>query len=383
MVKACNLAMIQDAPELPHLTDRQERILALIVREYVSRPDPVSSKHLAETELNVSSATIRNDMAVLEELGFVLSPHTSAGRIPTEAGYRYFVKRLLNEIDLSTDEQRQITDQFRTSGSDLQNWMRLAVATLSRTSHAGALVTTPRASRLSQFKHVELIVTQGRLVLMVLVLYGGQVRQQMLTLAEALPQEILSTVAARLNAICDLLDADQVRARGRSFDAPLEREVIELIADTMRIADDSQHAIVYQDGLREMLPEFSEQAAAQQALRVLEEQSLIGAIFNEALGADVGGVQVVIGGEGRWSEVRHLSLVLARYGAGEQSSGLLGVIGPTRMRYGRAIASVRFIAGLMSGLLLDVYNGGSGTIGPTPNSSDSLGLKPPGAPTGD
>ena len=151
----------------------------------------------------------------------------------------------------------------------------------------------------------------------------------------------------------------------------------------MRIADDSQHAIVYQDGLREMLPEFSEQAAAQQALRVLEEQSLVGAIFNEALGADVGGVQVVIGGEGRWSEVRHLSLVLARYGAGEQSSGLLGVIGPTRMRYGRAIASVRFIAGLMSGLLLDVYNGGSGTIGPAPNSSDSQGLKPPGAPNGD
>ena len=367
--------MIQDATELPHLTERQERILALIVREYVSRPDPVSSKHLADTELNVSSATIRNEMAVLEELGFVSSPHTSAGRVPTEAGYRYFVKRLLNEVELSSDEQTQITDQFRTTTSDLQNWMRLAVATLSRTSHTAALVTTPRASRLSQFKHVELIITQGRLALMVLVLYGGQVRQQMLTLADALPQETLSAAAARLNGLCDLLDADQIRAKGRNFDTPLEREVIELIADTMRAADDSHHAIVYQDGLREMLPEFSGQAAAQQALHVLEEQSLIGAIFNDALGADVGGVQVVIGGEGRWAEVRHLSLVLARYGAGDQSSGLLGVIGPTRMRYGRAIASVRFVAGLMSGLLLDVYSGSSSTM---PSSAvDPLGLKPP------
>lgn len=377
--------MNQDAPEPAHLTDRQERILALIVREFVNHPDPVSSKHLAETELNVSSATIRNEMAVLEELGFVSSPHTSAGRVPTEAGYRYFVKRLLNELELSVTEQQAITEQFRATGNDLENWMRLAVATLARTSHTAALVTTPRASRLSQFKHVELIVTQGRLALMVLVLHGGQVRQQMLTLADPLPQETLSAAASRLNATCDLLDADQVRAISRLFDTPLEREVIELIADTMRTADNSQHAIVFQDGLREMLPEFSEQIGAQQALHVLEEQSLIGVIFNEARGADVGGVQVVIGGEGRWSEVRHLSLVLARYGTADQSSGLLGVIGPTRMRYGRAVASVRFVAGLLSGLLVDVYSGGSsgslitpGSVNPG-NSNDLLGLKvPPG-----
>ncbi len=348
--------MNQDAPELPQLTERQERILTLIVRSYTTRPEPVSSKALAENDLNVSSATIRNEMAALEELGFVTSPHTSAGRVPTEAGYRYFVKRLLNEVELSHAEQRAITKHFRASSADVQSWMRLAVSTLARTAHSAALVTTPRATNRSQFKHVELIATQGRIALMVLVLYGGQVRQHMLTLAEPVPQEALSSTAARLNALCDLLDADQVRAKGRTLDITLEREVIDLIADTMHNADASPHTEVYQGGLREVLPEFAEREATQQALHLLEEQSLLDTIFSEALGAHVDGVQVVIGGEGRWSEVRHLSLVLARYGVDEQAVGLLGVLGPTRMRYGRAIASVRFLAGLMSGLLLDVYS---------------------------
>src|SRR2546426_6912542 len=99
-------SMNPDAAELPKLTERQERILALIVREYISRPEPVGSKYLAEHFLtNVSSATIRNDMALLEELGLVVAPHTSAGRVPTEAGYRYFVKRLLDESELPAEEK--------------------------------------------------------------------------------------------------------------------------------------------------------------------------------------------------------------------------------------------------------------------------------------
>lgn len=356
--------MSQDAPDLPQLTERQERILALVVRSYTTRPEPVSSKALAESDLNVSSATIRNEMAVLEELGFVTSPHTSAGRVPTEAGYRYFVKRLLNEVELSHAEQRAITERFRASNEDVQSWMRLAVSTLARTSRSAALVTSPRAPNRSQFKHVELIATQGRIVLMVLVLYGGQVRQHMLTLAEPVPQDTLSATAAHVNALCDLLDADQIRAKSRLLDTALEHEMIDLIADTMHNADISQHTEVYQDGLREVLPEFAEREATQQALHVLEEQSLLDAIFTEALGAHVDGVQIVIGGEGRWSEVRHLSLVLARYGVNEQAVGLLGVLGPTRMRYGRAIASVRFLAGLMSGLLLGVYSEGSDRASP-------------------
>lgn len=346
--------MTQDAVNPPQLTERQEKILALIVREYITRPEPVGSKYLADSGLNVSSATIRNEMAMLEELGFLASPHTSAGRVPTETGYRYFVKRLLTEGDLTPEEQRTISDEFHNSAADLESWMRLAVATLARTSHSAGLVTTPHALN-SQFKHVELISTQGRLVLMVLVLYGGSVRQQMLTLAEALSQDTLSAVASRLNAVFDTLNSEQIRRKGRTFDAALDREVTDLIADTMYGADQRQHVVAYRDGLSDVLAEFTESEAAQQALRILEEHTVLSAIVSDPSGEQINGVRVVIAGEGRWAEVRHLSLVLAGYGVIGQATGTLGVLGPTRMRYGRAIASVRYVAGLMSNLLIDVY----------------------------
>src|SRR5260221_14630005 len=178
--------MSMDAVETPQLTERQERILALVVREYTTTPEPVSSKYLAEKFLtNLSSATIRNDLAVLEELGYVVSPHTSAGRVPTEAGYRYFVKRLLDDGELPPEEQQTIAHEFSLIPINVEQWMQLAVSTLARASHGAALVTAPRALS-SQFKHIELISTQGRLVLMVLVLYGGAVRPQTASLARTL-----------------------------------------------------------------------------------------------------------------------------------------------------------------------------------------------------
>lgn len=283
--------------------------------------------------LNVSSATIRNDMAILEELGFISQPHTSAGRIPTEVGYRYFVRRLLDESELSADERRLIAEDFQSRGLDLESGLRMAVQTLARTAQGAALVTKPQSAH-SQFKHLELISTQGRLVLLVLVLYGGSVRQQMLTLADTLPQEALSAAASRLNALCDKLNADQIRQKARLSDTSLDREIMDLVAETMTGADE-QPSVAYREGLTDVMSEFTESEAAQQAVRLMEEKSLLGAIAGNSVGAQLGGVQVVIGGEGRWSEVRHLSLVLTRYGMDNQVSGMIGVLGPTRMRYGR------------------------------------------------
>src|SRR5476649_1696032 len=165
--------MSPDALDTTELTERQEKILALVVREYTNKPEPVGSKYLADHFMtNFSSATIRNDLASLEEKGFLAAPHTSAGRVPTEAGYRYFVKQLLNDGKLSTEEQTTIAHEFSQVHSDIAQWMQLAVTTLARTSRGAALVTAPYAYS-SQFKHIELISTQGRLVLMVLVMYGG------------------------------------------------------------------------------------------------------------------------------------------------------------------------------------------------------------------
>src|SRR3989304_2611977 len=197
------------------LTERQETILGLIVREYVDTANPISSKALVDKyKLGVSSATVRNEMSALTEKGSLRQPHTSAGREPTEAGYRYFVQRLIGETELPLAEQRTISHQFYQARQDIDQWMRLAASVLAQHARGASLVTAPHQTQ-ARFKHIELISTRGRQVLLVLVLTGGEVRQQMLTLAEPVTQEELSAAASRLNAACQAQDAEAGAAQAR------------------------------------------------------------------------------------------------------------------------------------------------------------------------
>jgi heat-inducible transcriptional repressor len=206
----------QEIP-LPELTSRQEEILSLIVRSYTDYPEPVSSKHLVETyELNISSATVRNEMSYLEEVGYITAPHTSAGRIPTALGYRYVVRELLNSNAPATIDQLYIETKFSQLPAVLDQWMRQAATVLARTSHTASLITPPVAET-RKFKHVELISIQGRLALMVLVLQGGAVHQRMLTLAQAVTQSSLSETADHINSICFDLKATQLRMKSRQM----------------------------------------------------------------------------------------------------------------------------------------------------------------------
>jgi heat-inducible transcriptional repressor len=357
---------------------RQEYILGLIVREYVREPTPVSSKALVERYgLDFSSATIRNDMATLEELGLIASPHTSAGRLPTEAGYRYFVQKLIGDSELTLAEQQMIRHQFHQSRLDVEQWLQLASSVLAQTARTASLVTAPVGSP-TRFKHIELIGTQGRMVLMVLVLEGGDVRQQMLTLAEPVVQVTLSEVAMRINSQCAGLGADQIR--GKAAQQPtLDQEVINLAADLLEQAD-SRHRIIYSDGLVNILdpgylldrleisdPERrddltkalveADSPGARQTLHLLQEHSLLEAILGEVLSGDVQGVRVMIGGEGRWDELSHTSMILSHYGVHGHLTGALGVLGPTRLHYGRAISAVRYVAGLITDMMIEVYGG--------------------------
>ncbi|MBN1963723.1 MAG: heat-inducible transcription repressor HrcA [Anaerolineae bacterium] len=341
--------MTTDAANPPELTDRQRRILELIVHNYITDGSPVSSKSLIEN-LGVSSATIRNEMSALETLGFIDSPHTSAGRVPTEAGYRYFVQRLSNGRHLSLIERRMIAHQFHQAPLDIEQWMRLAAAVLARTAQGASLVTAPY-SRINRFKHLELIATQGRMVLMVLVLMNGEVRQRMLTLAEPVTQPQLSETATRLTTLVLSLTASEITAKLSGL-ATLEREVLQLVSDLMNEAD--RPNLVYRDGLAELLGKFEEHEGAEQALRVLEEQTVLEDLLNEAA-PTVGDVRVLIAGEGRWEDISLLSIVLGRYGIDGHATGALGVLGPTRMPYGRAISTVRYVADLMSNLMIGIY----------------------------
>jgi len=357
-----------DANPLPPLTRRQEQILTLIVRGYTLKSEPVSSKWLADSAgLGVSPATIRNEMSVLEELGYISAPHTSAGRVPSQAGYRYYVKYLLVGAELPNADKQLMNERIQSAPMASDQWMRSVAAMLARTTQAASLVTSPAAST-GRFKHLELIAIQGRLVLMVLVLQGGGVHQRMLNLAEGVPQAALGEVSGRLNAVCHDLTANDVMMKAVGM-PPLEREVMELAAEVIERASSGVIGAVYRDGLSEVLPSFSQAEATQQIVRVFEERPFLNMILDEFLGPLAGEVQVVIAGDGKRDELSQVSMVLSRYGVPGQLSGAVGLVGPTHLNYGRAISAVRYISTMMTNMLVNLYQTGEEEV--PPNEGDS------------
>lgn len=345
---------MMDDTTLPELTRRQEEILSLIIRTYTETPEPVSSKFLTETtELNVSSATVRNEMAVLEKLGYIVAPHASAGRVPTENGYRYFVKRLINDTSLNSSEQQHIVEKFQSTPMATEQWLRQAATTLSRLSSTASLVTPPSADT-SRFKHLELVSVQGRLVLMVLVLHGGSVHQKMMNLPDPLPQTRLSEVATRLSNIFLDLTLNELRLKSVLLPA-LERDISETVIELMERADTQRMRVVYRDGLSEVISAFHDNEGAQQAVRVFEERAFLSMILSEFLNPLTNHVEVVIAGEGRWEELNRLTFILSRYGQPGQLSGAVGVLGPTHINYGRAISAVRHVSKVMTEMLSKLY----------------------------
>jgi heat-inducible transcriptional repressor len=341
------------------LTERQKALLLVIIRDYIDAAQPVGSQRLVDRyHLDLSSATIRHEMAALTEMGYLRQPHTSAGRVPTEEGYRLFVSEMISQAVLPESVQNTISHQFHQARPGIDQWMHLAASVLAHQSQGVSMVTAPRAETV-RFQHVELISTQGRQILMVLVIAGGEVSQQLLTLAEPVSQERLSQTASRLNGILVGQTVTELASMPNRADA-LEQDIVTLILADMRRASESTSGEIYTDGLTNVLsePGFAESDDARRTLRLFEERSTLQDLLaRTTVNSTVGGLQVLIGGEGGWEELRQCSMVLARYGVPGLATGTLGVLGPMRMSYSRTIPTVRFVAGLLSSLVNDQIAG--------------------------
>lgn len=336
----------------PPLSERQRMILRFIVREYVFTGRPVGSKTLvASSGIPVSPATIRNDMAVLEELGYLEHLHTSGGRIPTDRGYRYYVAHLMGDVELPSSEQLTILHQFRQVELQLEQWIELAAATLARAAGHVSLVSAPM-SHTARLRHVELVALQPRLGLAILVTRDGAVRQVMVHWPEDADQATLSPLADSLAPTLRGLSADEVAARA-SGASGLARVALEQIAIALRGIAASAGPVRH-SGLEHLLsqPEFSDAAEAQELLGLVGSGWFLSAMLPRL--EEGPGVQVFIGQENPTDELRRLGVVVSTYGVGEQGVGLLGVVGPTRMAYDRSISSVRYMARLMSHLMADL-----------------------------
>lgn len=340
---------------VPSITPRQAELLRIVVQEYVQSAQPVGSSAIAKHyDLGVSPATIRNDLAALEREGLLTHPHTSAGRVPTDAGYRFFVQHLLADDDLPSSERRSIRVQFGQVRQGLDQWLRLSTSVLARTTQSAALATAPRTN-VGRYKHLELVAIHGIKVLLILVLQDGTVKQQLLDLDEPMEQSELSRVSNELNDQLAGLTASAIEARLEKL-SPFAAQVTRLVLDNMERLDLQLDGQIYRDGLMQILdaPEFAEGDNVRRIVQVLEERSWLEELVTQY--AHAGDIHVVIAGDGRFAELRDISIVLARYGVIDQATGVVGVIGPLRMSYGRSMGAVRFVATLMSEMVEDIYS---------------------------
>ncbi|MBI4307277.1 MAG: heat-inducible transcription repressor HrcA [Chloroflexi bacterium] len=335
--------------EVTMLTARQESLLKIIVGEYIQTATPVASQSLARKHrLGVSPATIRNEMASLEEGGYITRPHTSAGGVPADKGYRHYVEVLLDEPFLTPEEQHIVRSYFRRVEQSPEAWTRVSAGVLSNLVQNLALATVPTTSQV-RLKHLELVPLQEPRVLLVLILQGAKVKEQVLQFNDTVPSVDLTTLGHRLTDRFQGHPRADIAAQARDLVGP-EQQVIEAILRLMEAAEERSYEEPVVVGMRHVLsqPEFATVQIARALVETFEEPKVLASVLEEALARK--GFRVVIGAENREEALRSCTIILARYGAGD-TSGTIGVLGPTRMDYSRTIAAVRYLAEVMTELV--------------------------------
>lgn len=337
------------------LTERRAAILQLIIDDYVRSATPVGSENIVkEHRLGLSPATLRNEMARLEDDGYISHPHTSAGRVPSDKGYRYYVETLMQDTDISNEEKLRILHQFHQATMEMSEWLQLAASVLAQAAQNLAVVTAPRAIS-ARMKHVQLVELSESVALMVLVTEDLKVHQQVVAMPEPIAQEELNGVAARMNQRLAGKGAEAILSDLES-NSPVEELLSRVAAEMLVNEEGAQYAEPHLEGIANVLrqPEFSRSDRMLDVVEALEERNLSKVIPFETI-ADVG-VTVIIGAENRQDAMRDCSVVICRYSAGEGGPvGAIAVLGPTRMHYPRSIATVRYLGALMSELMLKLY----------------------------
>ncbi len=353
------MARRKDRPTGP-LDPRSQQILRAVIEEYVTSAEPVGSQTLVERyRLGVSSATVRNVMAELELAGYLMHPHTSAGRVPTDAGYRMYIESIAPQMHLAPVERLMIRHQFGQVEFASEQWFRLAAAAIAAATHAAGLAT-PAKPRSCRLRHIDLVATASQTASLVLVLAEGSVKQELIPLVEPFDQHDLDDLARLLNAELNGCSARQVANRIEQLSAeadmpPLMLRICQRIERMMREFDSAGVEDVFSDGLLNVMsePEFSESEKLRRVFAALQNRDYLGSLIRRMSSAD--DVQVLIGTENEATEMQDVSLVLATYGQPGRAMGVVGVLGPTRMAYPHAIGTVRFVSGLMNELVEQLY----------------------------
>jgi heat-inducible transcriptional repressor len=334
---------------------RKEDILKAVVREFTVSATPVGSQALASRYfLNLSSATIRNELSELADLGYLVQPHTSAGRIPTDRGYRYFVDFLMETEPVPREVRAYIGDELRSAPADTEAIVERLATTVATATRNAAVASAPHGPQ-ARIKHIDLVSLEPHDVLLIILVEGNLIRQHVQRLSRATDQLELSRLAGKLNRELAGKDRDELALRLNRLGEGLERELLEKIGGVLSMFEQGAETLVVHDGVRNLLrqPEFTEAARLQEVLEILEETRHLAALLQKLVGDSE--LQVVIGSENVTSQLRSCALILTTYGPSHRMKGVLGVVGPTRMEYGQVLGRLKVAAEAASARMTELH----------------------------
>ena len=335
------------------LTHRGGRILNYIVRQYIGNAVPVASQMVAnEANLGVSPATIRNEMAQLEKDGYLIRPHTSAGCIPSDKGYRHYVESL-ESIVLPREEQYLISHTFHQVEREVEAWVSLTASMLARLTRNVAVVSLPKATD-CKLKHLELVAVQDKRALMVVVLEGAVVKQELITFDEEVKQPGLAAISNKLNGIYAGKSGKQI-SKSKEELTETEKKATEYLLKIMKTEDSKEYQDPILEGWHFMLeqPEFAHSDKMHDLMELVEERGLLKVILPTRMNEL--GVQVIIGKENQNTAIQNCSVVICRYGLPQEASGTIAVVGPTRMPYVLTIPTVYYFSSVLGQLVGSLY----------------------------
>jgi heat-inducible transcriptional repressor len=337
------------------LSDRMKRVLEIVIEDYIRWAEPVGSRTISKkSNLNLSPATIRNIMSDLEDLGLLSQPYTSAGRVPTEKGLRFYIDSILNVHELSNQEQQEIRSKYLSHLIEGPDLFRETSRILSSSSHYLGIVWTPRTSSVV-LQHIEFVKLRKYLVLAIVVSTTGSIHNRITEMEENFSQSELDHLSDYLNSFLTGLPLSQVREKlleqmrvaKNAYDRLLE-QALKLGEKAFSSIDDTD---VFIEGKTNILnePEFSNVSRMTDLFRTFEEKATMLKLLDKFL--DPKGVQIAIGSESQVQEMETCSLVTSTYGCAGQTWGALGVIGPRRMNYSKIIPLVDYSARLLTEIL--------------------------------
>lgn len=342
------------------LSERKMHILKTLIDDYIKTAQPVGSRTISRKhELGLSSATIRNEMADLEEMGYISQPHTSAGRVPSDKGYRYYVDHLMQVQTLKMDEIRQIKDAIELKINEINTLIRRASDIISMVTGYAAIALSPSLTK-AVLKSVQVLPIDDRKILLIAVTSGGIVKNHIVRIDVETNQEMLTVLSnylqEKLNGlIIENINFPHILDIRTETGAPAEliANVIDGLVQCMNDIEDSE---LIMNGITNLLnhPEFSDLLKIKEVFELFNDQSVIKALMNTAMRKQVLNVQ--IGKENEHEVMRDCSIVTAVYSLGDTELGALGILGPTRMSYSRVLSAMSYIRKIINNEILRILN---------------------------